>query len=62
MSDDDQLHDVRLVPHHMRRQILKTKEHQAYLDSLEDVSELCETTETKFEGNFARRAAETATP
>ena len=56
----EKMHDVRLVRHHIRRQVLEPKEHQAYLDSLEDCAELGEPTETRFAAHTAAPADEAA--
>lgn len=44
----DQIHDVRLVEHHMRRQLLTRAEHTKYLENLEDVSAHGTETDTRF--------------
>jgi hypothetical protein len=53
---DDQLHDVRLVKHHLRRNKIDTASHQAWLDTLEDVADLGEPTVTRFQSAETRES------
>lgn len=45
----DLIHDVRLVEHHIRRQILTADEHRKHLAGLQDVGEHGEQTNTRFQ-------------
>lgn len=54
----DKMYDVRLVRHHIRRQVLDSKALDAHLDDLEDVAEMGEPTETRFVGYTAAREDE----
>ena len=44
----DLMHDVRLIRHHVRRNLLTEQDHQKYLDSLEDVAASGVETDTRF--------------
>lgn len=53
MSHDDKMFDVRLVKHHIRRQVLDPKDFQKHLDGLEDDAAHGEETETRFSSSPA---------
>ena len=57
MSTNDKLFDVRLVKHHLRRQVLNQSTLDAELNELEDSAEFGEETETRFQPNGPRAAA-----
>lgn len=44
----DLMHDVRLIRHHIRRNLLSDKDHEKYLASLDDVGEHGVETDTRF--------------
>ena len=45
---DENMFDQRVVARHIKRELVKSEDHQAYLDSLEDCAELAEDCETVF--------------
>ena len=47
-EQQDLIHDVRLVRHHIRRGKLERKDHQDFLDGLEDVASMGTATVTRF--------------
>jgi len=47
-QDDETIFDSRVVARHIKRNLLKAEDHQAWLDSLEDCTEMSEECETVF--------------
>jgi hypothetical protein len=45
---DEKMFDSRVVARHIKRDLVKSEDHQAYLDSLEDCSEMADECETVF--------------
>ena len=57
--NEDIKHDVRLVRHHLRRNLINQKDVDSHLESLPDDAEHAEETETRFVGHFEARREQT---